>query len=191
MGFTRRQFLYSIPAVSAGFILPSFFDKAVDVLARTGEPLIIPPADITTELFAVGDGSGEYRLNIGDPRVGPPRMTLQEFINRYYDGDVEGFVAECYDNDEDADLDAEVDEWEVVEHWAATDSPHALAYYMLDGLDLGPDLDGPDAVGELQFICGPCPGNDYLGVHATDALTLSLLQERLNQLKTGIHIKIL
>jgi hypothetical protein len=191
MGFTRRQFLYSIPAAGAGFILPSFFNKAVDVLSRTGEPLIIPPADITTELFAVGDGTGEYRLNIGDPRVGPPRMTLREFIYRYYDNDVEGFEAECCDDGEEADLDAEVEEWEVVEYWAATDSPRALAYELLDSLDLGPDLEGPCAAGELQFICGPCPGNDYLGVHATDALTLSLLQERLNQLRTGIHIKIL
>jgi hypothetical protein len=160
------------------------------VLARTGEPLIIPPTDITTELFAVGDSSGEYQLNIGDPRVGPPRMTLQEFINRYYDGDVEGFVAQCCDDSEETDLNAEVDECEVVEHWAATESPNALAYNLLDGLDLGPDLNGPGAVGELQFICGPCPGNDYLGVHATDALTLTLLQQRLSQLRTGIHVRI-
>ena len=43
---------------------------------------------------------------------------------------------------------------------------------------------------ELRFINGANPGVDYLVVHAADALTLSLLQERLNQLKTGMHISI-
>ena len=36
MSITRRQFLFSILAAGAGFILTSFFDKAVDVLAETG-----------------------------------------------------------------------------------------------------------------------------------------------------------
>ena len=74
MSITRRQFLFSIPAAGAGFILPSFFDKAVNVLAQTGEPLIIPPEDCVTELLAVDHGDGEFQMNIGDPREGPPRM---------------------------------------------------------------------------------------------------------------------
>jgi hypothetical protein len=190
MGITRRQFLFSIPAAGAGFILPSFLDKAVEVLAKTGEPLIIPPEKIVTELLAVDHGSGEFQLNVGDPWAGPPNMTLREYIDRYQGCDVEEYVAEYFDPDEEVDLDADVDEWVVMDSWAATDSPNVIAYSMLDGLDLGPELDGSGAVGELRFINGCCPGNDYMGVHAADALTLSLLQQRLNQLNTGIHITI-
>jgi hypothetical protein len=190
MGISRRQFLLSIPAAGAGFILPSYFDKAVDVLAQTGEPLIIPPEECLTELIAVDQGFGEFQLNVGDPWKEPPRMTLREFIGRYYESDVDSYVVENCDGEEELDLDAEVDPLRVMETWALTDSPNALAFGLLYGLDLGADLHGPGAVGELQFIDGPCPGNDYIGVHATDALTLSLLQERLNQLNTGIHIRV-
>ena len=71
MGITRRQFLFSIPAAGAGFIIPSFFDKAVDVLARIGEPLIIPPEMCVTELLAADYGSGEFQLNPCDSLEGP------------------------------------------------------------------------------------------------------------------------
>ena len=191
MGITRRQFLFSIPAAGAGFILPSFFDRAVDVLARTGEPLLVPPGECITELLAVDHGSGEYQLNIGDPREGPPRLTLREYIDRYYGCDVEAYAADCCDEGESVDPDSEVDEWVVMDAWARWESPNALAYHRLYGLDPGPELDAPGAAGELHFIDGPCPGNDYLGVHAVDALTLSLLQQRLNQLGTGIHVSVI
>ena len=191
MSITRRQFLFSIPAAGAGFILSSFFDKAVDALAKTGEPLIVPPREATIELLAVDHGTGEFQLNVGDPWLGPPSMTLREYIDDYSGCDVDMYLAENFDADEVVDLDAEVDEWRVMDAWAATDSPNVIAYNLLDCLDLGPNLDGPDAVGELQFINGACPGNDYIGVQAADALTLSLLQQRLNLLNTGIHINIL
>ena len=189
MGITRRQFLFSVPAAGAGFILPSFFDKAVDVLARTGEPLIIPPGEMVTELIAVDHGTGEYQLNLGDPWEGPPRMTLREYIEDYQGYDLEEYVAEVYGDDEEVDLDAEVDEMLVIDTWARSESPNVLAYHLLDGLDLGPELSGTNAVGEIHFIDGSCPGNDYLGVHAADALSLSLLQLRFNQLDTGIQIR--
>ena len=118
MGITRRQFLFSIPAAGAGFILPSFFDRAVDVLARTGEPLLVPPDECITELLAVDHGSGDYQLNIGDPREGPPRLTLREYIDRYYGCDIEAYAADCCDEGESVDLDADVDEWVVMDAWA-------------------------------------------------------------------------
>ena len=59
---------------------------------------------------------------------------------------------------------------------------------MLEGLDLGSDLEGEKAVGETRFIDGPMPGNDYLGVEAADQVSVSLLQKRLNELNTGIRI---
>ena len=37
-------------------------------------------------------------------------------------------------------------------------------------------------VGDLTFVDGPCPGNDYLGVTSFDPITASLLQARLLEL---------
>jgi hypothetical protein len=157
MGITRRQFLFSIPAVGAGFILPSFFDKDVDVLARTGEPLIIPPENRVTEMLAVDLGSGGFQLNIGGPWEGPPRMTLREYVEKYQ-GDDPDYVVENYGDDAEVDLDAEADEWDVFDAWAYKDSPNARAYHLLDGLDLGPGPSASNGVGELRFIDGACPG---------------------------------
>ena len=70
-----------------------------------------------------------------------------------------------------------------------TDSPNAKAYRLLKEYDLGPDFNSPDAVGEIVFADCPFPGSDYLGVQAKDLVSLSLLQERLNQLNTGIHVQ--
>jgi hypothetical protein len=76
----------------------------------------------------------------------------------------------------------------VVDTWSYIDSPNAKAYRLLEDLDLGPDLVGKDAVGEIRFIDGACPGSDYLGVEAPCMVDVSLLQKRLNELRTGISI---
>jgi hypothetical protein len=47
-----------------------------------------------------------------------------------------------------------------------------------------------EAAGEIEFINGACPGNDYLGAHAPSQLDLALLQRRLNDLHSGIYISI-
>jgi hypothetical protein len=191
MGITRRQFLFSIPAAGAGFILPFFFDKAVDVLAKTGEPLIIPPDECVTELLAIDHGTGEFHLNIGDPWEEPPRMTIREYIEKYRWSDVEEYIEDVYGEDADIDPDIDlVDDEIVLEAWAVAESPNARAFYFLNNLDLGMELSGPNAAGELRFIQGCCPGNDYTGVHAANLLTISLLQERLNQLSTRAYIQV-
>ena len=94
------------------------------------------------------------------------------------------------EEDEDIDLDVQMDWWDVIDTWAYIDSPNAKAYRLLESLDLGPGLIGKDAIGEIQFIDGACPGSDYVGCHAPSAVDLSLLQRRLNELKTGIRISV-
>ena len=42
----------------------------------------------------------------------------------------------------------------------------------------------------MWFINWDAPGHDYMGVHADDDLSVSLLQHRLNVLKTGIAVKL-
>jgi hypothetical protein len=83
-----------------------------------------------------------------------------------------------------------MDWWDVVDTWARVDSPNARAYHLLEDLDLGSNLIGTDAIGEIRFIDGPCPGNDYLGVEAPSMIDVSLLQKRLNELRTGISISV-
>ena len=85
-------------------------------------------------------------------------------------------------------MDAPADIMSYIDSWSRHESPTAIAYNYLESLDLGPILNEPGGVGEIYFIDGECPGNDYLGVNVPDDLSLSLLQERLNQLNQGVRI---
>ena len=66
--------------------------------------------------------------------------------------------------------------------------PERKAYELLNNLDLGPKLTGPDAVGELILVNDYTMVSEYWQVEAADGITLSLLQERLNALETGVKI---
>ena len=184
MSISRRQFILG---TAAGLILPSYFDKIFTYFENTGEALIEAPADAEIEMIANREFGDTYELNLGNPWQEPPEMTLREYALRYFGS--EKFYAECEGTD-DLDWDRKMDFWEIIDSWGRNDSPHAKAYYLLESLDLGPELSGKAAVGEIRFIDGACPGNDYLGAHAPAELDLSLLQKRLNDLGTGIRISI-
>ncbi len=152
-----------------------------------GEALIEVPKTTEIELIAVDRGGDGLELNWGDPWEGPPKMTVREFARRYCGGEEAYRIDWCWE-EEEVDFDAQMDWWDVVDCWARVDSPNAKAYRLLENLNLGPDLVGKDAVGEIRFIDGPCPGNDYLGVEAPSLVDVSLLQKRLNDLDTGIRL---
>ena len=189
MSITRRQFLLGMTGTAAGLVIPTYLTRATLFLEETGSPLILPPEHIDTELLAV-DKYDEFELNLGDPYIGPPDMTHREFADKYrgYQNVKDYLESEFGDESEWPDPDSSVDYDTLVESWARHDSPQADAYYLLEGLDLMPESGDPSAIGELIFTDGACPGNDYLGVSTPDKMSLSLLQERLNQLDTGIHI---
>ena len=114
-------------------------------------------------------------------------MTLRAYARRYFGGEAKYCeLWEC----EEQDWDRTLGFWDVIDMWARNDSPNARAYRLLESLDLGSDLTGAQAVGEIRFIDGDRPGSDYLGAHAPTQLDLALLQKRLNDLDTGIRIKV-
>ena len=185
MGITRRQFLFFIPA--AGSILPFSFVRTATVLPQASSTTL--PDNTTKVLFAHDWGDGEWELNLGDPREQPPIMTVGEYINRYWDGDVEDYAINWGYEDGEIDLDTEMEPWVVLESWARTDSPNAKAFRLLQDIDLGHDFHGADATGKIIFTDGAHPGNDYLGASVPDMESLSLLQRHLNHLGTGIRVK--
>jgi len=88
-------------------------------------------------------------------------------------------------------LDETVDDEEWFESRPRTSTPNGAAYQLLSALDIGPELrDEGGHVGELRFIDGAGPGNDYLGVHCSNLLTVSLLQMRLRELGELVRVRI-
>ena len=186
MSFTRRQFLLSTVGAAGGFILPSFYARALEFVDQFEEPLLEPPKRVVDEITICASLGGE--LNIGEPAEQIPDMTWREFLTRYHPGSLDEF--EFHWGLEEAQLD-DAAPWDtVLGSWGRVDSPNARAYHLLESLDLGPDLTGPKAVGGLSFIDGSCPGVDYLGVTVEDDISISLLQQRLNDLKTGIKVSL-
>ena len=93
------------------------------------------------------------------------------------------------EDDEDFDLDDTVNPYWAEDYWIHKHSPNGRAYDLLSGFDLGLDHQGAKGVGQIEFIEGDHPGSDYRGVEA-DAVGLSLLQHKLNELDNGISVSV-
>jgi hypothetical protein len=191
MSITRRQFLLG---TTAGLILPSFYERAYSFFENHGEPLLIAPKQPGKILYACSEFAEEgFRLNLGDPEVEPPEMTIREFCEAFGEGDPETWWRDFWLGTDDTapiEWDTQMDPWCVEDWWGLKYSSHGAAYHYLESLDLGSQLKGHKAAGGLDFCCGGSPGNSFLAVDAVDEVSLSLLQKRLNELRTGIKVEL-
>ena len=189
MSISRRQFLLG---TSAGLILPAFYDKVFSYFENHNEPLLYPPKCTEKILYACADFAEGFQLNLGDPYAGPPAMTVRQFCEVYGWGDPEKWWREWHGLEEDEwiSMEGQMEPDIVFDWWLRKDSSIARAYRFLESIDLGPELKDRVVVGQLVFIDGACPGNDYLGVEANDGITLSLLQQRLNELESRIEVRL-
>ncbi len=187
MSITRRQFLISGASAGVGLILPSYYDKVLSFVENHGEPLLEAPTGIIEDLYADLSFS-DYQLNLGMPVTELPEMTWREVIERYCNFQVtpENLEVELGITVTDLDKPAKVDSY--MDSWCRSDSSNAKAFYLLDSLDIGTELQHGNQVGGLVYYDGPMPGSDYLAVHAECDVSLSLLQHRLNELNTGIRV---
>ena len=186
MSVTRRQFLLSTAGASVGAIIPSFYFRALEFFEQFGEPLLEAPGLATRDLCVV-DNCGEYlELTLGDPFADFPPMTYREYFTRFYTDGFDNF--ESVWGLESDELDSELPEefrWDVA---FMHDSPSAQAYHMLQKLDLGKELAGPEAVGGLDFVQESNMTSTWVSARARDEVTISLLQRRLNDLGTGLRV---
>ena len=192
----RRSFL-----IGAGSILTSaYVAKANWFLTNKNSavPLLKSNKD-TTKLFFVDQGS-EYELRLGSPDLGIKDLTYRQVLDRYRGVELLenepialSQFRELYDAwgitprllDHPADLSDYLDEW------GRKDANKAKAYDYLYGLDLfGGDDENGLRLGDLNFIDGCYPGNEYLAVTSHDPLSASLLQARLQELGHNISVEI-
>lgn len=182
---SRRQFLLGS---SAGLIAPKFFDRALALFDNYGEALLEYSGVRGATLIASRDFSDNFTFYWGDPKTEPPRMTLEEYLYRYHALPYEEALAEWSDSgyEEGDEMPFDI----ICDAWCRRDSPNAKAFELLNSLDLTNSLSGDGTpVGEIHFINGPCPGNDYLAVECPTELDLSLLQNRLNATNSGVYIE--
>lgn len=187
---TRRAFL--IGAATA-LTLP-LVDRFKNHIARHGEPLLVQPKESSGVLNIYPDRDFQIGLN-GDP-WDCPTVTWREYLEDYRGEQIPTTLDGFRELRANYDLwPSQVDETMppelFVDSWGTSRSPNAMAYHYLNDLDLGPELRGHrNEVGGLRYMMGPCPGNDYVGVHADNMVSVSLLQHRLNELDTGLIVQL-
>tara|TARA_Y100000813_G_C23976751_1_gene264466 strand:- start:91 stop:591 length:501 start_codon:yes stop_codon:yes gene_type:complete len=160
---------------------------------------LVQPTQQTTKLYFVPQGT-EFELRLGSPDFGFQDLTYREVLDRYYgvylpkDEPVTlSQFREIY-NDWGITpkmLDKEADLMDYIDAWGRNDANKAKAYWYLHELDLfgREDAEGLRK-GDLCFIDGVHPGNDYLGVTSNDPVTASLLQARLLELGHDTSVEI-
>ena len=192
----RRSFL-----IGAGSILTSaYVAKANWFLNNKNSvvPLLKSNKD-TTKLFFFDQGS-ENELRLGSPDFGIEDLTYRQVLDRYRGVELPenepialSQFREIYDDwgitprmlDQPADL------YDYIDEWGRKDANKAKAYDYLYGLDLfGSNDENGLRLGDLNFIDGCHPGNDYLAVTSHDPLSASLLQARLQELGQNISVEI-
>ena len=185
MSIKRRQFLLSTAGAAVGAIVPSFYFRALEFFEQFGEPLIEPPEHPVDKLF-VSNFNGYPELSLGNPYQEPPKMTFREYFERYEPDKFETFEEDWLCGPEG--LDRPMDERYLWVMWMMHFGPSARAYHYLKSLDLGDALTGPHAEGGLKFFEDSGMTDVWKVVSPENAVTLSLLQQRLNDLGTGISV---
>ena len=86
------------------------------------------------------------------------------------------------------ELVGELEIYNLSEYW---ENPSRLAFHFLQNLDLGPELNGDNGIGEINFYDGLSPADDSQFVDVPDHLSISLLQKRLNEINGKIAVEVL
>ncbi|HIE77935.1 MAG TPA: hypothetical protein EYP92_03820 [Candidatus Thioglobus sp.] len=190
---SRRFFLKGTVATAAGLILPSWVVHAERYIEGEGLPFLEPLKSHQNTLFAVDwNGEGVYELSLGDPFAKPDlHITWEEYIERYTYVET---LQDYFEGEDPIDIpgpDELVGERQVYEAFEYWKKPSRQAFRYLYDLDLGPELDGDNGVGEISFYDGVSPGNDDQFVHVPDYLSISLLQKRLNEIDGTVAVEVL
>lgn len=210
MKISRRRFLANAAAGMGGWLVsPSIAQQILVAFHEHGTilPVEVEPRWSGRELYA-SPQSGDYVITEGYPLMDVDQIwpTWSEYLEgRGVNSDDPAQVREWmteygyFDPDfddeyEPPDLEALIDNNTFYDSYLEYDyvSPEQLAFNYLGRLPLACDaIHGPSEWGGLKFYCGPCPGSNYMGVHADNLAVISGLQQRLLQLGEGTTITVL
>ena len=186
MSISRRQFLLSTAGATVGAIVPSFYFRALEFFEQFGEPLFELPGQVSRDLYVLSTDEGFMELSVGNPYADIPAMTYREYFAVRNPKWLENYEETW--GFEPAQLDTLMHQEELWDWWFMEEGPQARAFHLLQSLDLGKDLSGPDAVGGLDCVREANMVSSWVSARVDDDVTLSLLQRRLNDLGTGIRV---
>ncbi len=192
MDFSRRSFL-----VGAGAIITASFVGTAQTFARkTGEPYLLSELSMPQVLYACPTFNDEYperfHLALGKPQCEPSYVpTWREFLKLegVDETDESGWQFSTDWEISKADLRRPMNEYTWQCSWNCRYSPSARAVRMLEELDLHRSTEHR-AIGGLEFTEGQYPGSFDRWVEADNALSVSLLQARLRELRAPVEVRL-
>ena len=186
----RRQFLTRAFSAAGQLVLPRFFDRALAFVENHGEALLEAPPEPKKTLYAAYQEEGVYWIIDGlmPKEIPPSRVTWREYFLLTGDELVNGM--ENWEL-EPGQLDDSMDYWAFETYWFYNLSPNAKAFKYLQDLDLGPEFGKNDrAEGEIRFQDAPMMASDCRWAEVDDLLSISLLQNRLNELGENVSLEV-
>jgi hypothetical protein len=196
----RRSFLIRSAGTVGALLTTQFLKDAQWLIANQEQALLVTPVQRALETLYAVPSEGKFALFLGGlpNEYIEPQFTWEEFGNiawGYSEKDTLEYLRENYDlckcGAQDR-LNAKADDDLVLDWWLRHQSPNALAYKQLEGIDLGPQFDrAGKTAGSIRFFDSFHPGNETLWVEVPDLLSVSLLQARLNELEQGIRLEVL
>ena len=196
----RRSFLIRSAGTIGALLTTQFLKEAQWLIANEEKPLLILLKESGIQTLYAAESEGKFALFLGSKpnEYIDPQFTWEEFGNTAWghsEVDTIEYLMEslglCKCQAEER-LHERADDSEVFDWWLRHQSPNALVFNHLEGLDLGPEFGrGGITAGGIRFIDGFHPGNETLWVEVPDLLSISLLQARLNELGQGIKLEVL
>ena len=182
MRTTRRSFL-----IGAGAILTASFVRDARAFASdTGKPYLVAPPQQVGRMLYYEPVEDYWQLSLGGPQFIPPEppLLIENLRFHGYKLDTQAEIDLCCDETgwTEEDLYAPLDGYSWEDQWEYQFSPAAQAYSFLQEHNLFPRHKGFDREGGLRFVSFTNPMSSARFVEVHDALSISLLQGRLNEL---------
>ena len=202
MLISRRHFVVGSASAGLFSVLPTLAERVALHIEQYEEPLLEAPSIVEETMFTFQNDEGDWELEIGDWDAAgeiifnPPTLTWREYIlgrlEKY--GSVD--VALGHHGIEEEDLDSIVDKWYLQDTLMLEWAPSWRAINRLQSLGLGGHgaqaeefIEDGTSLGALGFWMRGAPGSDHGAAEVTTDAALSCLQDRLNNLNSGISIE--
>ena len=189
----RRSFIIR----SAGLLTLTLLDRFETYLANHGEPMLRSPKNPyrTIYVHSEPDHTISYHSDLVEADCAPDWQTfLTEFLGYKLPFSTQDFrrIREDWDvwpRQLGQDVPSRI--W--YPYWELNESPEAQAYVTLEKLDIDRRISkGDRTAGGIYFNdLGYHPGHIFKAAQCKDLLSVSLLQARLNELKTGLAIEMI
>lgn len=188
MPTSRRSFLIG----SGALITAAFVKEVQNFVGDSEEPLLLRPQSAQAKIYY--EWIDDYwQLSLGEPELSapPPPLLIEHLTRQGVELGTQRAKEEyCLRSGRNlAELQSPMDGFAWEDTWEHNYCPASLAYDYLRTHNIFPDQEGGERAGRVSFVDHINPACAARIVQVHDALSLSLLQARLTELRLDIALE--